>query len=308
MLCRRIATLGRAAVLGALVLTLAACEEDITAVVGTDLPYSIYGVISPQLDSQWVRVYPIEGRLVPAEPEPLDAVVTSTDRTTGEKVVWRDSIIVDFADQYAHVYWAPFQAEYDHAYQISVRAPDGAETSVEVSVPKQAEIVLEQPLRRQDGVFLPVLVAGPVPRVIRVEVDYSVAYLPLAVGDIIQDQFTIPYHTEAREVEGGWRIPINLRDDYDEIRATISETGESLDLRVGIILLNITLRLIVANEEWNPPDGQFDPELLVQPGVMTNVGNGFGFVGAGYRMERAWIPPDEFVEDAGFRAQEESSE
>ena len=299
-------TIAAAVVLGILLVVLVACEEDVTAVVGTDLPFSLYGVISPQLDSQWVRVYPIEARLIPAEPEPLDATVTSTDLTTGEEFAWRDSVMIDFADQFAHVYWAPFQAEYDHAYRIEVRRSDGAETSVVAAVPESSELVLESPQISPGNVFLPVLVAGDIPRVLGVHVEYSVAYLPFEVGDIITNRFTIPYYTEPHQAEGGWRIRINLSDDFEDVRSTIASQGESLDGRVGIILLNASIRLIVGNEEWDPPDGRFDADLLVQPGVLTNVEHGFGFVGAGYRLEREWIPSREAIVSSGFRAPEET--
>ena len=41
--------------------------------------------------------------------------------------------------------------------------------------------------------------------------------------------------------------------------------------------------------------------MLVQPGLMSNVDNGFGFVGAGYRIELTWLPDDDVVARSGFR-------
>ncbi|HUF08992.1 MAG TPA: hypothetical protein VMO47_06715, partial [Rhodothermales bacterium] len=271
---------------------LSACEEDVTAVVGTELSYSIYGVISPQLDSQWVRVYPIEARLIPARPELLDATVASTDFVTGERYEWRDSVIVDFADQYAHVFWAPFQAQYAHTYRIEVRRSDGASASAEVTVPRESEVTLQAPKIRVGEVILPVLIPGDIPRVLAVEVDYVVAYRPLIATENVTGRVIIPYYTEPHAVNEGWLIPINLRKDFNVVNATIvKELVESINSGVGIILLNMTVRLIVGDKNWNPPNGRFDPELIVQPGVMTNVVGGFGFVGAGYRLHRQWVPP-----------------
>jgi hypothetical protein len=290
-----------------LLVNLSACEEDVTAVVGTDLPYSLYGVLSPQLDSQWVRVYPIEGRLTPAEPEPIDAVVTSTNLTTGEQIEWRDSIIVDFANQFAHVFWAPFEAEFGHTYRIEARRSDGRSTHVDATVPPVSEIMIEPAQIRSDGVVLPVLISGDVPRVLRVEVDYAVVYRTIGAPNDVSDRVVIEYNTEPQEVEEGWRVPINLREDYEEVVATlVDRVDESIDSRVGIILLNMTIRLIVGNQAWSPPNDVFDAEILVQPGVMTNVESGFGFVGAGYRMSHLWIPPGEAAERAGFRPPSES--
>ncbi|MEX0821365.1 MAG: hypothetical protein WD021_04395 [Rhodothermales bacterium] len=291
----------------ACIVGLSACEEDVTAVTGTDLAYSLYGVVSPQLDTQWVRVFPIEGRLTPASPEPLDADLTVTNRTTGESSTMRDSIIADFAGQYAHVFWSPLTAEHEHTYRIVARRSDGAESSVEVTVPMMSEIVVEAPRIRTNEVVLPVLVPGDIPRVVAAEAVFAVSYLPAGAPEILTNSFSVPYYSEPHPVQEGWRVPIDLTAAFDDIRGQIAEDLEDapLDSRVGVILLNVTARLIVANEAWNPPNGQFDAELIVQPGVMENVTDGFGFVGAGYRLSRQWAPPDTAVVRAGFRAPED---
>ena len=283
-------------------LGLSACEEDVVAVVGTDLPYTVYGVLSPQLDSQWVRVFPVETRLAPAKPEPLDAYVTSVDRTTGGEYVWKDSIIVDFADQFAHVFHAPFQARYGHAYRIAVRRSDGAESSVEVTVPGETEIILQEPVIRFGQSVQPVLIQGDAPAILQVEVDYAIAFRANDTADIESARIVIPYVLRGERVDGGWHIPIDLREDFQGITASLAEQVDvGIDRQVGIILLNMTLRLIVGNEEWDPPLGVFDPDILVQPGLMRNVVNGFGFVGAGYRTHRQWTPPADLAQSAGFR-------
>lgn len=286
---------------------LSACEEDVVAVTGTDVPYSIYGVLSPQLDSQWVRVFPVEERLAPAPPEPLDAQVVSIDRATGEQYDWRDSVIVDFADQYAHVYYAPFQARFGHTYEIAAIRSDGAESAVEVMVPAEAEIIPQDPVIRLVSVVQPVLVRGDVPGLVQVEVDYAVAYKIANETDIVSDRIVIPYLLRHEKTDGGWIIPVDLRRDYLEVTASLAQQVDvGIDLRVGIILLNVTLRFIAANEAWDPPGGVFDIDVLVQPNAMRNVRNGFGFVGAGYRLSTQWLPPVEAIEEAGFRSPEEN--
>ena len=288
-------------------LGLSACEEDVVAVVGTDLPYSMYGVLSPQLDSQWVRVFPIEDRLVPATPEPLDAQVVSVDRTTGEQYIWRDSVIVDFADQYAHVYYAPFQARFGHTYRLAATRSDGAESTVEVTVPPEAEIILREPVIRVGSVVQPVFVRGDVAGLVQVEVNYAVAYKATNEAEIESNNIVIPYLLKHEKTDGGWIVPVDLRQDFLEVTASIAQQIDvGIDLRVGVILLNVTLRLIAANEAWDPPGGVFDGEILVQPNVMRNVQNGFGFVGAGYRLYKQWLPPVEAIEEAGFRSPEEN--
>lgn len=289
------------------IFSLTACEDEVVAVTGTDNPFSMYGVISPQLDSQWVRVFPIEDRLVPAKPEPLDAQVVSTNLTTGEEHIWRDSIIVDFANQYAHVYWAPFAAMYDHSYRIEVRRADGANSSVMVTVPGRAELALGTPQVQAGSVVQPVLVDQAVPKLIEIYVDYRIAYRPTDRDQIVTDVVTVQYVLEHVREGDGWLIPVDLEDDYDAVAGIVFDELEvGIDQTIGIILLSATTRLIVANEEWDPPAGVFDPEMIVEPGVLDNIENGFGFVGAGYRLQLEWLPPRNIIVASGFRAPEES--
>jgi len=283
---------------------LVGCEEDVTAVLGTDRPFTLYGVVSPQLDSQWVRVFPVEGLLEPASGDKLDARFTSTELESGEEHVWRDSVILDALDQQAHVFWAPFRAEYGRTYRLEVSRPNGDETTVEVTVPPRAEIVLRPPAVSSTSVVLPVLIEGAAPRLLRLEVMYTVAYVRAGSEQPVSDNVVISYDGAQEETAEGWLIPVLPAMDFETVGEVITQRiDHPLDRNMGIALLNLTLRLVVGNEEWNPPDGIFDPARLVQPETMTNVENGFGFVGAGYRLEESWLPPDEVIEAARFRVQ-----
>ncbi len=278
------------------------CEEDVTAVLATDRPFSLYGVLSPQLDSQWVRVFPIENLLEPDTGQRLDADFTSTDLQTGNEAVWRDSVIVDAFGQLAHVFWAPFAAEYGHTYRLDVSRADGDASTVTVTVPPRTEVVIQEPAISVAAVRIPVLVEGVVPRLLRAEVTYSVGYLPAGSVNPTSGSVTVTYSDEPYASAEGWIVPIDLQDDFDAVSDTlVQRIQQPIDRSFGVILNLVTLRLIVANEEWNPPSGTFDSNVLVQPGTLSNVSNGFGFVGAGYRHEVSWIPESEAIRAAGFR-------
>ena len=286
----------------ATVLPLWGCTEDVTAVLGTEMPYTLYGVLSPQLDSQWVRVFPIEDRLEPAGDERLDAVFTSLDLDTGEEFVWRDSLIMDAFGQHAHAFWAPFRAEYGHTYRIVVRRSDGLESSVETTIPPATEVVILPPESRPTRVIAPVLIEGDAPRLLRIDAIYSVGFLPAGGAGLQSDDVIVPYDGRQQRVDDGWVVPINLSEDVDAVTDSLQRrTDRPVDRGVGILLNRLTLRVIVAGEDWNPPGGVFDPEVLVQPGVLSNVENGFGYVVGGYRQEVRWTPPDEVVAASGFR-------
>lgn len=277
------------------------CDEDVIAVVGTGRPYSLYGVLSPQLDSQWVRVFPVEDLLEPAPSGSLGAQFMSVDLQSGEQFVWRDSLIVDPFGQAAHVFWAPFRAEYQHQYRLTVKNASGDETAVEVTVPSRTEIVLGEATIVPSIVRQRVHIEGNAPRLLRIEVIYTVGYKPS--GQLEEaDEVSIAYDGAQEPTSNGWVIPIELDDDFREVSETLGRRLRGpIDREYGLVLTSMILRLIVANEEWNPPGGTFDLDVLIQPDAMTNVENGFGFVGAGYRLEATWLPSEELIDAAGFR-------
>lgn len=277
---------------------LGGCDADVNPVLGTDHVFTLYGVITPQADTQKVLVYPIEGLLQPAQAEPLDAHFTSTDMQSGETRVWRDSLKREDNGQYNHIFWSPFRAEYGHTYRLEVERSDGAASRVDAVVPPFSELV-EQETPDVSPVVTPILVDGDVPRLLKVVVTYIVRFRDPGAAAAETKSVSFDYDDRIERVAGGWLIPVNLTRDFLTIRNQLL-LGGTFDRTFGIRLTQIILRLIAANEEWNPPDGVFDAEVLVQPGTLSNVEGGFGFVGAGYRLERSWLPLPEVIEGAGF--------
>ena len=274
----------------------AGCEEDVLTVLGTDRPYSLYGVFSPQLDTQWVRVYPIDDILELESPEPLDARFTTEDMMSGETRVWRDTLLQEQNGQVAHAYWSAFAAEYGHDYRVIIERSDGASSSAQPAVPIFSELELLDPTIAPAS--HPVFVNAPVPHLFAIEVTYAVTY-QLPGTPIITARFQLNYDGKANQREDGWVIFVNLGQDFVLIRNALIE-NVAFDPSSDITLQHMTLELVVASEDWDPPGGEFDPEVLVQPGLLSNVDNGFGFVGAGYRRDIRWTPPNEVIAAAGF--------
>lgn len=292
----------RTLLLGILIVSaalLGGCETSVDPVVGTERAFSLYGVLQPRADTQWVRVYPIEDQLTPTPPTPLDASVTSTLLETGQTQTWRDSVIQDPSGNNAHVFWHPFRVAHGRTYQLEVTGPRGR-TLVEVAVPDSAALILQPPEVTPTGVFTPVLINSAVPRLLHLEVEYYFQY------DFSENQAGSPllratrsYAGAQRREDGGWVVPINLVRDFLILREQL-DAADLWNPLHGLVMVNMTLRLAVVNDEWNPPGGTFDADALAQPGTMSNVENGFGFVGAGYRLEETWTPDIETLTRAGW--------
>lgn len=280
------------------------CEEDVTGVIGTERAFTLYGVLNPEADTQFVRVFPIQNTLELGKPEKLQATFTSTNQETGEERTWTDSLVNDPLGGTGHVYWSPFAAEYGHTYLLKISGGEkNATSSVDVQVPGEAELTLEEP-KSTGSVVLPVRIEGEVPHLVKPEVELWVQYATGYTMDglpITENYFvTIPYREHVVKTSHGWSIGVNLSDGYRSAYAALPNP-EEFELGYGIVLFRVEFRTIAANEEWEPPNGQFDPEVLVEPNIMSNVDNGFGFVGSGYRLRHRWLPDDEIVRDAGFR-------
>ena len=73
----------------------AGCEEDLLPPLHHDYPFSLYGVLNPLADTQFVYVFPIEPTLTTGTAGPIDAWFTSRDLATDEVRAWRYSVVVD---------------------------------------------------------------------------------------------------------------------------------------------------------------------------------------------------------------------
>jgi hypothetical protein len=120
-----------------------------------------------------------------------------------------------------------------------------------------------------------------------VEVTYE--YIFRSFTGLERLRSTFPYDGEAVPADGDWVLLIQIGRDVRTIRNSIKESS-GLDTEIKVV--KVEVRMIVANREWSPPGGVFDPEVLVEPSLMSNVQGGFGFVGSGFRLEGTWVPVD----------------
>ena len=93
----------------------------------------------------------------------------------------------------------------------------------------------------------------------------------------------IPYEREGtRTEEGGWAFRLNIWDDQqvvkDDIAWSLSTGQQPTGAPYGLTALGFQVRILDKN--WDPPEGVFNPEVLAQPGALSNVNNGYGFFGS----------------------------
>lgn len=296
----RLATWCTASLLPAVlaVLALTGCDAGVDPVLGTERAYTLYGFFDARSDTQAVRVLPVADRLERRGPEPIDAVVTATRLRTGETVTLRDSLVAFGGDRFGHVYWAPWAVAYAEPYRLTATRSDGVQSSVEVQVPPRTE-----PLVREfvtDARSLLVVVAWPgAPNLNEIEVTYHLAPDTLVDDTLVPVEYTFSYGFVAGEGASTDVVIDYLRDTRSIIADELLERGGP-NPRRPIRLCEVDVRVLVSSDGWIPPDGAYDPEILVEPGTFSNVDNGFGFFGAGYVDTLRWDPPADVLRSGGF--------
>lgn len=278
------------------------CDDTVDPFVGEERPFTIWGFLDAGADTQKVRVFTIEERLGLDRSGPIDAVVTSTDLDTGEQRQWRDSEVTFADSSVGHVFWSAFRAEFGHRYRLEVARSDGAVSSVEVAVPGPVELLLDDNTNRTT---VPVTILGSPPRLIKVEVEYDASTVtpanpwppgsPRPAG--IRFPVAVSYNDDLDRIAGGWETEINMIRDFGRVQEAFERNCLVKDL---IALRRIELRLLVASEDWDPPGGTFDPDVLVQPGAFSNVENGFGFFGGGFTIAERWTPSLDVLQAIGY--------
>ena len=277
-----IAFLGIVALL--LASTLVACDESVQPVIQTDRPFTIYGYFNPEADTQAIRVYTIDGVLERTSPEPIDAVGSITNVSTGATYPLADSIVEFGSGMYGHVFWSPFAAAHEDLYRVEVTRSDGAGVSAEARVPPVATVEILPTNLADFELPIPVLYRDA-PNLI----DITAIYHTDAGFEIVH------YGVEQAEVEDGRLVLLQFRRDTRRILFEALANGIT-----EVNFARLEIRAVVTNPEWTPPGGFFDPNVLVEPGTFSNVENGFGFVGAGYPIELAFKPDDAILSAAGF--------
>ena len=302
--------LGSLLALGSLtgLLCLAGCEEDIAGPTGVDEPFSLYGVFNPRLTTQTMLVAPVEDLLVPESGDALDAVVTSTDLGSGKTWAWRDSVAANVTGQLDHIYRADFTPGYGSRHRMEVVRSDGTKSVVNVEVPVEVRIEDKDAGTRD----LTATVTGVSDfSLIRFDVTYSVRYYnsfnpdPYALCDTPLKHYTFSYKNKETAIENGWQVDIDLNILYETMRSYYhDDTGIEFRLHPafeGLALMSLGLFFTVGSSDWDPPGGDLsDERVLIRPGTLSNVENGYGFVGGGYNEEATLYPSSRAVEDTPF--------
>lgn len=293
---RKQAIIGSAAVwVVMLSLMSAGCEESVDPVLGTDKAFTFYGYFNPRSDTQAVRVFSIDGILEPSPTRPLDAIVTSTNKETGEVRLWRDSIITFRDRSVGHVFYSFFRPDHGARFTLEAMRSDGKKTYVDLEIPRDGDAEIGKIVSVRSSVIIDINWSN-VARIIQSSVAYTVRIPFPDRTDTTTVRVLIPSGGAQLQSDGTWRMTILPANDIGVIFSKLLIRPGSDEL----FLDKIEAIVFVVSDAWESPTGDFDPELLVQPGTFSNVEGGFGFVGGGYYDTFTFEIEDDVARDAGF--------
>jgi len=255
--------------------------------------YSVYGFLKDGDASHAIRVIPVrrQPERITTQHDPrvqIDAFVTTTDTTTGEVVNWTHVLTRLEDGSYGHIYHASFNVKANHTYRLEILRNDGITTRAETTVPllthtrvQSSQLIFDADSSMYQDMFLP-NINSPW----SIEVVYHFAF---------STPTRIAYDRDGESVEGeGWKFRIDYARDIGLIAEQRGIPVEAVEWAA------MGVKALVQDRKWDPPQDIFDPEILAQPGALSNVENGYGFFGSVAIFQDSWPNSDELNAALGF--------
>lgn len=219
--------------------------------------YSIYGVLDPARDTQWVRVEPTAVPTSEGTPENLDAVVTLENVDTGKTWTLRDSLMEVFRNEVQHNFWTSAPITGGTTYRITVQRSDGASAQAQTTTPAHPPSIS---FRGGDGSSLTVFMER-VDELAAIKVRYFSGFG--AVRDL-------SYYDRAQQIEGRYRAVVTPGRDAQ---------------RLGLVSVDsVKVVATAGGPDWPEWDRYHNIALdsLVRPDTFSNVDGGLGRIAGVY--------------------------
>ncbi len=285
-----------------LLLATAACNDTfIDPFDGQGRYYTIYGFIDEAKNFEpgaehAVRVIALsrfpERILAPTSEAAIDAVVTSMDVRTGESHRWNHTLEELSDGTFAHIFRTRFFVRPGRTYRLEVRRSDEVTAIAETKVPASGSIeatVASPRVDPQSGAITQEIHLTQVPSPWDIDVIYRVG------SDFRATPFPLSYGRPGTPTDdGGWRFTVNITEDLGRLSNLLGIPVSDIEFP------NMGLKIRLLDGNWTPPEGLFDPEVLAQPGTLSNVENGYGFWGSIGLYQHDWRVSDELRGLLGF--------
>ena len=277
--------------------SLAGCESSFEVFGESDAYFSMFGFLDASADTQWVRVEALQDSLI-NDANPLDAEFSMTHVASGWRIVWRDSLFEFAGGARAYNIWTTEPILPLETYRLEVVRSDGATSAATVVLPDTFPdpalntfpfSIINLPIGGEVCATRFELLIVNVDEFAALEVTYRV---PNQRGRI--RSFEVSYIPEIRfNAQGQVEVDVTWADDLLEFATADIE----IDIPELLRLESVEILVAVAGPGW--PDNALDDETVALPGTVSNVENGFGFVG-GVASKRIDVPIGDFRDASCF--------
>lgn len=255
--------------------------------------YTIYGYLDALQRNHEVRVIPVTRRISrvtnPDNPNSqLDARVRSIDMLSGEVTEWTHTLERLHDGTYGHVFRANFLVTAGATYRLEVERSDGIVAYAETTVPliNNAALFEAEPVQfSEDSSIVYQDIHIP-----EIDSPWDIQAVYLWGGGPINRRVFVPYGRRGtKSPDGGWDLRVEISEDQEVVKKNILESRiQGFDEPVLVNLSAMGVQLRVLDENWDPPEGEFDPEVLANPDILSNVVNGYGFWGSVGLYRQEW--------------------
>ena len=270
--------------------TLVSCDEAVDPILETDRQFTLFGTLDMASDTQFVRVIEIRPTLL-APDQKLEASFTSQQLGTDIRHVWRDSVHTFDDGTVGHIFYAPFRVLAGKTYAMEARKP-GSELVTTVST--QVPFALRPAVQLEEVRWILTTQLVATQRVLWWSLDEDPYGIEQWYRFFVFDDYGFedirlnhgPASSASQTHEGFWDTRIDLVRDRDSLK-----THHAAVFTRGY-LVGLGITMTVLDGEYKPPGGVFTAAALSQPGTLSNVTNGFGYVGSIGRFTAEWLLQD----------------
>lgn len=248
--------------------------------------FTIWGYLDQLSSTHSVRVIPVTRfpEVITSSTDDnaqIDAEVYSVDLATGERKRWNHALQELSDGSFGHVFSSQFIVNSKRSYRLEVIRSDGKMTYAETRVPgiSSDTLLVKSPLVWENDSTL-------------VYQDFEIPNIPSPwdidvfywwEGGTAKQGVYVPYGRDGeRTSTGGWKIRANISEDQQAVWKRVQWAIDRglLEPNGTHHLFGMGLQIRILDGNWDPPEGVFDPEVLAQPGVLSNVVGGHGFFGS----------------------------
>jgi hypothetical protein len=254
--------------LGVLLL-MVGCDPSVQPFAPSDrYHYSVFGVLNPVEDTQWVRVEPISVPSHDGAPRTLDATVTLEHVESGQTWVLRDSVMEVVSGEPQHNFWTTAPIAAGSTYRLAVQNGEGDTTRATTTTPNAPPTT-----RVRDSLQLPCIPSLPRANRFNVRVldTENLAALQVRYYQTFQKSVYYTFDWYDETTKNGERYEATI-DYLDDLRTANPQRGKPCTADSAFVIA------AAGGPDW-PAWGEYSGASLTEltrPDSFSNVQGGHG--------------------------------